>query len=255
MTAMHSKRRTPIVRGACAIALTIAVGLGCNTTPDLPPIEVETGPDATVTVDGLHKAHKSGYALLFVKPDADFASYNAVMFDPVQIAYKRKPKSRRYPSTDSNFALTQDQTARVKRMLREAFEKELAERALYGVTDVPGPTVLRLELQIVDLIVKVPTTPYSGREYNFTSSTADMTLMMELRDSLSGEILARVGDRREARQPGSGANQLYSSNPVTDTDAVRRVFRRWAQILALRLEAVKQVEPSESLEEGAPPAG
>ena len=120
---------------------------------------------------------------------------------------------------------------------------------------MPGPTVLRLELQIIDLIVKVPTTTFGGREYNYTSSTADMTLMMELRDSLSGEILARVGDRREARQPGSGANQLYYSNPVTDTDAVRRVFRHWAQILALRLEAVKQVEPSESLEADGPPAG
>jgi hypothetical protein len=76
-----------------------------------------------------------------------------------------------------------------------------------------------------------------------------MTLLMELRDALSGEILARVSDRREARAAGRGPNDLYYSTAVSQAEDVRRVFRRWARILKARLDQIHELEPTKRLED------
>jgi len=85
-------------------------------------------------------------------------------------------------------------------------------------------------------------------EMVFTTSTAEMTLLMELRDSLSGEILARIAERREALPAGAGGvDSLYHSNAVTDIDAVKRLYLRWAKTLAGRLEQIHTIPPTKEL--------
>jgi len=73
--------------------------------------EIQTGPGAEVTVDGLHRIDNSVFQRAWLKPSADFTTYTQVMLDPVGIAYKRKPKSTRYNRTRSKFALTDRQMA------------------------------------------------------------------------------------------------------------------------------------------------
>jgi hypothetical protein len=229
------------------VALPCVLTLACA-APPLKPLELEMGPDAEITADGLHRAKNAKLGRVWVKPDADFASYTHVMLDPVEVAYKRKPKGRRFGSTNSNFALTKKQTSDLKRRLREAFVAELTKGGLYTMTEEPGSRVLRIGANLIDLVVHVPTENTGGSEQTFTSSTGEMTLLMELHDSLSGEILARVADRRDVRAAGYGTNDLYFSNAVTDTGAVRRVFKLWAEILRMRLEEVHRIEPTEALQ-------
>jgi hypothetical protein len=223
----------------------LAISLACAPSrPQLSEVEFESGPNAEMTADGLTRIKNPALKNAWAKPDADFDSYRALMIDPVQISYKRKPKSNRYSTTSSNFALTAGQTAEVKRMLRDAFLAAMLEDPPYPIVEQPGPGVLRLEAAIVDLIVKVPTSQRGGSDLVFTSSTADMTLLLELRDSLSGEILARLADRKEARAAGHGVDDLYYSNSATNAAAVRRVFQRWARILRARFDQIYAVDPS-----------
>jgi hypothetical protein len=213
--------------------------------PRLPEVEIDTGPGAEVSADGLYRVTNPVYREVWVKPDADFASYTAVQLDPVEIAYKRKPVETRLRRNESNFALTEKQTSDFKRYFTEAFEKELAAASSWELASTPGPRVLRIQAAIIDLVIKVPTRSLIGSDSVFTTSTGEMTLLMELRDALSGEILARVVDRREARAAGSGdIHDLYYSSAVTNADAVRRVFRRWAQILRARLDQIRELPPS-----------
>ena len=229
--------------------VTLLAGLtaGALTACASGPAMIEDGPGAEVTVDGLHKVANSAFRDAWVKPSADFRAYSAVVLDPVDISYRRKPKSTKYSTGSGNFALTDDQMARMKRYFRDVFTAELTRSPHYGITDSAGPAVLRLTPSIIDLRVKVPTelTPDRGRIY--VTNVGNMTLMLELRDSLSGELLARVADRREARI--SGGFDLRLSTSVSNTNAVKSVFRRWAEILRTRLDAVYALEPSASLED------
>jgi hypothetical protein len=66
-----------------------------------------------------------------------------------------------------------------------------------------------------------------------------MTLVAELRDSASGEIVARVYDQREGR-----TNEVFRlSSSVSNYQEVRDMVTRWANIFLGRLNKA-QVEPS-----------
>jgi hypothetical protein len=59
-----------------------------------------------------------------------------------------------------------------------------------------------------------------------------MTLLLDARDSQSGEPLVRVG---EARAIDMGDGGWYESDPVTNSGAVRDAFQTWASSLRREL--------------------
>jgi hypothetical protein len=195
-----------------------------------------------VTADGLERLRRTGFRNAWVKPDATFSEYTQITLAEPTVSYRRTPRATRAGrSGPGNFALTEPQMALFKKLLVEAFASEFQRSQHFTLSSEPGPDVLRVEPAVIDLTVRVPTQGRAGRETILVTSTAEMTLLMELRDSESGEILARIADRQEARQAGRGFNDLYWSNTVSDVDAVRRTFRRWARILRERLDAVHSV--------------
>ncbi len=247
MRPKHERRR----RSLLSTLLAALLWCGCA-SPAADDPEIETAPHAQVTIDGLSRVKDSSYKYVWVKPDADFASYQGIIFGAVEVHYKRKTRGTRYSSTSTNFALTKHQTDNLKRALRDAFIAELTRDEFYRLVDEPGPDVMLIEVSIIDLIVKVPTQGSNITQQTFASSTAEMTLLMELRDSLSGEILARVADRQDANAPGFAmSNDLYYSNKVRDRSAVERVFKGWSKILRTRLDHVRSIEPTEKLGGGA----
>jgi hypothetical protein len=59
-----------------------------------------------------------------------------------------------------------------------------------------------------------------------------MSLIAELYDSETGEVLARVVDRREARRAGT----LSYTNSATNEDDFRYIANGWARILRNSLD-------------------
>ena len=231
-------------------ALPIAAGLAlaaCEVAS--PGLRLETGPDAQGTPDGLVRVANARADLAFVKPGADLRGYSKILLDPVSIAYKRPPRASRQGSSGES-TLSDEQAAQMKRYFQEAFEEELRASKVYALASEAGEDVLRVRGQIVDLVVTVPPQP-SGREKTFIASAGEMTLVLELSDSLSGEVLARVADRRDAR--GAGGD-LYQSTPVTNWSAVRRMFKHWASLLRQRLDSVREL-PDLPVAPSAAPTG
>ncbi|MEO1204202.1 MAG: DUF3313 domain-containing protein, partial [Pseudomonadota bacterium] len=64
----------------------------------------------------------------------------------------------------------------------------------------------------------------------------EATLVLELRDSLSGETIYRAVDRRRAET--ANGMQMQRSNSVTTWVEVRRLARRWAVRLREGLDSV-----------------
>jgi len=231
--------------------------LGCVGPKETEPLEVATGRSADVSHDGLVRMTGSALEGIWVKPDADVSLYKKLLIGEVRMAYKRKPNSRRHSTTGNNFALTEAQVERLERLFREVFSEQIEASESWALTDAPGPDVLLVEPGLMDLIVRVPTDAPPNATV-FTSSTGAVTLVLELRDSLSHEILARVADRREAQRPGTGSSQLHWSNSVSNTAAVRQLFRRWARIFVARLDTAREHQPTEALvdhDETMPPIG
>ena len=169
----------------------LVVVAGCASTT--PPPTLQTGPEAEVTVDGLVRVDNAVVPVAYRKPDMDLTPYTRFMLDPVEVAYQRDPGNRRQSGVvgaNDNFALTPSQMETLKGMFRDAVVAALTKDDGYELTTEPGPDVLRITAALVDLVVRVPTQPDS-RQRSFTRSYGLVTAVLELRDSQSGEILAR----------------------------------------------------------------
>ena len=91
----------------------------------------------------------------------------------------------------------------------------------------------------MNLSVDVP--PYRGGELNFVLAAGEMTLMLDVRDSVTREPLARVADRRAIQPASAGPGRVYYSNPVRNWGEVRSRLQRWARLLREGLDHLKQV--------------
>ncbi len=218
----------------------LAATTGCASAP---PPTVQTGPNAEVTADGLHRVDNSVMALAWVKPDMDLRGYTRFMLDPVVVAYQRDPQGRRSgtPGGNQNFALSPEQMENFRNMFREAVVAALTENDGYELVDAPAPDVLRITAELVDLVVRVPT-DRSGRDRTFARSYGEVTLLLELRDSQSGEIYARAADRRDPTT-NPGGNSMREVSPTFVRADVQRLFDYWANLLRTRLNEIRAVGP------------
>jgi len=118
-------------------------------------------------------------------------------------------------------------------MFRETFRAEL-ERGGFKLVDEVGPDTLRVTAAIIDLFVTAPNAPAAGRSRTYTANTGRMTLVAELRDSVTGEILARVVDAQSGR---SGGTWMATSSVTNNADA-RRAIGIWATALRRSMDGL-----------------
>jgi hypothetical protein len=104
------------------------------------------------------------------------------------------------------------------------------------VVDNTGPEVLLLRPAIINLDVTSPDTMSAGFSTTVVASAGQMTLYMELYDSASSTLLARVIDPQAGREGGV-------ANRVTNTAEADQILRRWADLLSKHLGDLKQNAP------------
>jgi hypothetical protein len=205
------------------VALGAMVLAGCTTT--------QRGPSEW---DGLVRQPHPRLGAVFVKPDAEIVAYRNVKLDPVTISFARNWDPNRGGRSQAARLNANDIAAiqsGLADLFRETFRAEL-ERGGYQLVDEAGPDTLRVIPAIVDLYVTAPETMSAGRSRTYTANAGRMTLVVELRDSVTGEILARAVDSRSGR----GTGQWNITNNVTNTADARRAITVWATALRQALD-------------------
>lgn len=124
-------------------------------------------------------------------------------------------------------------------MLREEFTRELGRSDRYRVVQNPAENVLRIRAEIRDLQINAPDVARAGIVRTYTMSAGEMTLVAELRDAPTGDLIARVIDRK--RDPDSPRFELTTR--VDNIAAARQAAAEWARILRERLDAAHAVRP------------
>jgi hypothetical protein len=187
--------------------------------------------------DGLVRKPGTRLDAVFVRPDVEIPAFRSVMIDPVTVSFasnwdpnaRTTSPSRRLDAGD--IQAIQDGLAT---MFRDVFREELA-RGGYQLVDQPGPDTLRVTPAIVDLFISAPDTMTPGSR-TYTANAGRMTLVVELRDSVTGELLARAVDARGGRNTGT----LSVTNRVTNTADARRAIGVWATALRSGLDDLYQ---------------
>ena len=193
--------------------------------------------EASTTADGLEKVKVKGIDLAYVKPGLTLAPYTKVIIEPVEVSFRKDFSPTR---SGSRTRLSSDELVKIRNdvgsVVQQEFTKELAKGS-YVTATAPGPDVLQVRPEIVDLYVNAPDTMEPGRTRTYTTSAGEMTLILELTDSETGALLARVYDRREGRSTGT----LTWSNGVSNRAEAERAANTWARILRARLDAARGI--------------
>lgn len=210
-----------------AAALVALVVAGCAPT--------QRGP---AEWDGLIRQPDSRLDAVFLRPDAEIPTYgNIILATPtVQFARNWDPnrggrsRSRRLDAAD--IVAIQ---ANLATLFEDVFREELTAGG-YRIVTEPGPDTLLVIPALVDVYVTAPDTMAAGRSRTYTADSGRMTLVLELRDSVTGETLARAVDARSGRASGI----LQITNRATNTADARRAMRVWARALRSGLDSLHQ---------------
>ena len=120
----------------------------------------------------------------------------------------------------SGTSMGDEDLKRLRQSFRDAFITELEG---YSVSREPGPTTMRVEASLIDLRGSTSNAAMSMRsDLRDLASAGSLVFLMEMKDSESGQILARAAD--SAKAPAFGTNE----DSQTDWQAVDEAAAHWA---------------------------
>jgi hypothetical protein len=195
--------------------------------------------DEAMSRDGLQKVSVKGLDAAYARPGATLAAYKRVKLDPVEVEFSKSWDPAR---TGSRIKLSSEERDKIKagvaKIVEEEFAKELQKGGTYQLANDAGADVLRVKASILNLYVNAPDAGGAGRSRTYVSSAGEMTLLAELSDSASGQVLARVADRREAN---GSARRMQLADSMLNEDEARKVASDWARILRKSLDKARGI--------------
>jgi Protein of unknown function (DUF3313) len=211
-----------------AIAACTLLG-GCQTTGPSPIDEASTN-------EGLVRVESKVVDALYRRPDATLAGYSKLLLHPVEVQFAKNwdPASGGSALYQMNEPDREKIKSELANVFAEVFKRDL-EKGGYALVNEPGADVLEMRAAIVNLYINAPDVSMetAGRTRVYTADAGEMTLIAQLHDSVTGQLLARAYDRRAGPQSG----QWQWSNSVTNTAEAKRIISTWSTALRKALDA------------------
>jgi len=199
-----------------------------------------------VSSDGLNLVPHSKVYALYVKPGiTSLAQYTEVKILDCFVQFEANYQ-RNYNMNEIGLdgQMTTMEMDNITKKLSAEFTKVFTEEMVKNgrpVVDTTGPNVLLLRPAIINLDVTAPDMMTPGMEANFVASAGQMTLYMELYDSATSTLLARVIDPEAGQEGGIG----MMANSVTNTMEADQILRRWADLLISHLGEAQQASAAQ----------
>jgi Protein of unknown function (DUF3313) len=228
------------MRGSIAIRWIGAVAGLCATLMFAGPRGVQAAEaPPQVSKDGLELKKQTNRRLVYVKHGADLAHYKRVSILDCQVEFSKdwlnnynrdqRDPSRRIKDSDLERAKSE-----LSAQFKKIFTNELQGKGGYQVTNDAAPDVMMLRPALVNIQVSAPDLMSAGRSATYVESAGQMTLYLELWDSATNSILARVVDAKE--DPNSFRQR---SSSVTNRAAADRILQSWAKELHGKLDEAR----------------
>lgn len=229
-----------IVFIALCIACTVAFGAAlAQPAEDTPRTRREAAKDWSE--DGLEKVKVKGLDVVYARPGSSLTGYAKVMLRPVSVAFRHD--WGRTPMAGNAYRIRPEDTRRIKEnlagLVREEVDREFSAGG-YQLVSEPGEDVLEVGLAIRDLHINAPDVRSSYPVDTYALSAGEMTLVAELCDSVTGDIVMRIYDRAMAHETPF-ARRMTNVENVAEA---RAMTRAWAKQLRRQLDLARGVQPA-----------
>jgi hypothetical protein len=202
-------------RSFVCLAIGIALFAGCATSRP----QVQLGPSAEKSPDGLHKVDHVVAGTMYMKPDYTFGSYHTYLLGKTLVTFAQDS-----PILDESAEndLTETFEGVVREVIRRTGRQEVSE---------PGPCVALVTLALVDLDLLDRKDMSRGTGSSGVDSLGSVTLVMEIRDSHTRQPLLRYGQRRRlegtaAIGTGTGPSKALTTSFRKFADHFQSDFNR-----------------------------
>ena len=164
----------------------------------------------TTTTQTFRRNPDSAVEAAFIASDADFSRYQRLTGAEMGIFF---PNSTTIPADDLD---------RMRAIFRTRFLAELTD---YEIVEQSGRGTLLVEASLIDLrAATYSDIPSLRREVREIAKPGSLVFLMEMKDSMSGKVLARAADT--SRNPNIGSDALDAS----EWTAVETAAAHWAAL-------------------------
>jgi hypothetical protein len=227
------------VRSLLTIVGLSLLGACQTTTKGLAPL------DELANGEGLTRVESKSVDVLYRRPNASLASYTKLLIRPVTVQFAKDWDPNQGSSGSALYRMDEADRDKIKTELAQAFmdvfQREM-QRGGYPLVSETGAEVLEVQAAIVNLRITAPDpSQITGNVKIYTTDAGEMTLVMQLHDSITGELLARALDRKEA------SHDFYNwTTSVSNTADARRLIESWAKQLRKAFDASRAGSPASS---------
>jgi hypothetical protein len=224
-----------MIKHILGIVGTLTLVAACTGTP-----EIETGDDAEILVDNLHKVDNSRADMAYVDPDVDFSKYNKILLIPLAVDHVeiKQPSSSGSMTRNKNrkWELTDTDKVKLQEAFHDAMVKQFSDKGGYPIVTEPGDDVMTIQGTLLGIAPSSPKddnlSRSTGRSTTYTEGAGAMSVMVALGDSESGEVLGVMKDTR------ASASYWGRNNSVSNWSDVRTMFNSWALLIRKSLDEV-----------------
>jgi hypothetical protein len=207
------------------------------------------------TWDNLVLVKAKDLKAVYLLPGADFRPYTKIMLDPTEVDFVKGWVKYINQSYGAAFNPTDNADAvAIAKQVRIGFDQIFAKaftKAGWQVVTEPGPDVLRLSTSVYNLFISAPNTvTTSGGSSVRTLEAGQASVLIEARDSETGQVIGRVLDVQNA----GTRDENIPRNSVGNRADFGMVFDRWADICIKGIEHLKSLSPVDATGQPTKPA-
>jgi len=212
--------------------LVLAAALGCIAAV---PAHAQVPGYAPTLPEGLKLVPAKNLDALYLRPGVDFSVYDKFALLECYVAFQKNWQLDQ--NNAQSFRVTDSDVIRIKKQLAQQFQNVfvsvLTAKGEKYVTAV-GKGVLIIRPSIVNLNIAAPDTMNSGTN-NLSLDAGQGTLVLELFDSVTSQLLARIIDTEVA----GASSFMISRSGLSNREDAKKVLTNWADRLATALQKAR----------------
>jgi len=191
-----------------------------------------------VTIEGLVRVKDSNLTIVYAQPGVDFSQYQRIYLTDAYVAFKKHWKrSQNRPGSQTISTRDMDKIkAELVSLFREVFTETLLQGGYELVTE-RAEDVLIIKPAIINLDIVAPDVSASI-SHTYSETAGEMTLYLELYDSVSDDLIAKAADRRLSRNTG----YFHWRDRGTNRAAAKRILKVWANVLKEGLDEAQNIK-------------
>jgi hypothetical protein len=221
---LYSVPRRSRVIGAAAVTLVLAVS-----SPLTAAAQSSGSP-----FPGLELVNSKNVDRLYRRPDVDVSAYGKILIGEPMVEFSKNWNPRNY----GTYGLSATQLKKIRvdlaDLAKSTFAKVLSEGG-YEVVSEPGDGVLEITPHIANLYINAPDTMTASRSKTYAMDAGSMTLVLEVKDAVTGTLLAVVYDQKRTSSTGT----LRWTTSVSNRAAASGILTGWAEQLKRDLDAAR----------------